>query len=125
MDGWGAEVSITVDLVATIVKDAMFDVPPRGVGLKTVTFTLPAADRSFLDIAAVSFVLLTYVVVRSLPFQRTTEVAIKLVPVIVSVKSGAFTAAEVGLMLVIVGTGLLTVCEYADEVLPEKFVSPL
>ena len=61
----------------------------------------------------------------ALPFQRTTEVAIKFVPVMVSVKSFVFTDAEVGLMLVIVGTGLFTTWLIGLDVLPLRFVSPL
>jgi hypothetical protein len=51
-------------------------------------------------------VLLTKVVVRVLPFQRTTDEATKFVPVAVSVKAPLPTAAVVGAMELSVGTGL-------------------
>ena len=52
-------------------------------------------------------VLLTKVVVRLLPFQRTTDEATKFVPVAVSVKAPLPTAAVLGAMELKVGTGLL------------------
>src|SRR5512136_368207 len=54
---------------------------------------------------AVSRVLLTYVVARALPFQRTTEPLTKPVPLTVRVNAGPPTAALDGLRLVIVGAG--------------------
>ena len=51
-------------------------------------------------------VLLTNVVVRLLPFQRTTDEATKFVPVAVSVKAPLPTAAVFGRMELSVGTGL-------------------
>ena len=51
------------------------DVPPPGVGLKTVTAAVPVAVMSLARIWAWSCVLLTKVVVRSLAFHRTTEEA--------------------------------------------------
>jgi hypothetical protein len=56
-----------------IVNVAALDVPPPGEGLKTVTLADPADPISPALILAVSCVLLTYDVVRSLPFQRSTE----------------------------------------------------
>lgn len=52
-------------------------------------------------------VLLTKVVVRLLPFQRTTDEAMNFVPVAVSVKAPLPTAAVLGAMELSVGTGLL------------------
>jgi uncharacterized protein (DUF2236 family) len=52
-------------------------------------------------------VLLTNVVVRLLPFQRTTDEATKFVPVAVSVNAPLPTAAVLGAMELRVGTGLL------------------
>ena len=51
-------------------------------------------------------VLLTKVVVRLLPFQRTTDEATKFVPVAVSVKAPLPTAAVFGRIELSVGTGL-------------------
>jgi hypothetical protein len=75
--------------------------------LKTVTFAVPAVATSLAGIAAVSWVLETKVVVRSLPFQRTTEPLTKFVPVMVRVKLPLPATAVAGLMLLIVGAGLL------------------
>ena len=58
---------------------------------------------------AVRRVLLTKVVARAEPFQRTPEAATKLVPFTVSVKLGVSTVTLAGLSDVMVGTGLLTV----------------
>jgi len=58
---------------AVTVNVTLLDVPPPGVGVKTVTGTERAEARSAAVMAAVSCVALTTVVVRSAPFQRTTE----------------------------------------------------
>ena len=63
-------------------------------------------------------VLLTNVVVRLLPFQRTTDEATKLVPVAVSVNAPLPTAAVLGEIEVAVGTGLLMVNVLAADVPP-------
>src|SRR6267378_1536476 len=60
-------------------------------------------------IAAVSCVAETYVVVRLVPFQRTTEPEMKFVPVTVSVNPGPPVVADAGVSPVVVGTGLLVV----------------
>src|SRR5579884_1092801 len=46
-------------------------VPPPGLGLFTVTSTVPAAPRSLLAMVAVSCEELTHVVARGLPFHST------------------------------------------------------
>src|SRR5574341_2148948 len=56
-----------------------------------------------------NWVLLTKVVGRSTPFQRTVEPLTKLAPVTVRVKAGPPTMPEVGLRLEMTGTGTLTV----------------
>ena len=68
-------------------KNAVFEVPPPGAGLNTVTEPEPAAARSGAVIAAVSCVLLTKVVVRAVPFQFTMEPETNPVPFTVSVKA--------------------------------------
>ena len=80
--------------------------PPPGVGLKTVTEAVPAAAISEARIAAVNCVADPYVVVRFDPFQRTTEPFTKFVPLTVNVNPAPPMVAELGLMLVVVGTGL-------------------
>ena len=88
-------------------NDTAFDVPPPGVGLNTVTLAVPAVAMSAAVIAAVNWVPLTYVVGRSEPFQRTTELPMKPVPLTVSVKAGPPGVAEDGLRPVMVGTGVV------------------
>jgi hypothetical protein len=89
-----------------MVKICAFDVPPPGVGLNTVTLAVPALAMSAAVIAAVSCVVLTYVVVRSTPFHLTTELLMKLVPLTVSVNAAPPAVADEGLRLEVVGTGL-------------------
>jgi hypothetical protein len=55
------------------VSVALLEVPPPGVGLNTVIVTDPALAMSLASICAVTCVELTTVVVRLLPFARTTE----------------------------------------------------
>ena len=53
---------------AEIVKLRVFDVPPPGPGLLTVTLAGPAETMSLAGMEAVNFVALLKVVVRSDPF---------------------------------------------------------
>jgi len=92
---------------AVIAKFTEFDVPPPGVGLKTVTDAVPALAMSAAVMDAVSWVDETNVVVRLAPFHLTTEPETKLLPLIVSVNAGYPTVREEGFRLVTVGTGLL------------------
>src|SRR5207302_1878432 len=62
--------------------------------------------RSVAGITAVNCVGETYVVARSAPFHRTTEVLTKFVPVTVSVNCDPPAVADGGLRLVVVGIGL-------------------
>ena len=66
------------------------------LGFRTVTEALPPAAISAAVIAAVSWVALTKVVVRSASFQRTTEPLTKSLPFTVSVKAGPLAAALLG-----------------------------
>src|SRR5512136_314442 len=93
-------------------RAAVLDVPPPGAGLKTVTLADPAVAMSAAGMLAVSRVSLTYVVARSLPFQRTPEPLTTSVPLTVRVNAGPPTAALDGLRPVIVGAG-------SDGVLPQ------
>ena len=94
---------------AFIVKVWAFEVPPPGAGLNTVTEAVPAVAMSAAVIAAVNWVADRYVVVRLDPFHCTTEPLTKLLPLTVRVKAEPPGAAEVGLMLVVAGTGLVAV----------------
>ena len=85
------------------------DVPPPGVGLKTVIGKLPTAAISLARIAAVNCVALTNVVTLSTPLNRTTELLSKLMPL--TVKGNARSPAVLLVVdnVVIAGTGWLTV----------------
>jgi hypothetical protein len=72
-------------VIGETTSEATLDRPPPGAGFETVTEAVSALVMSVARIAAVTSVLLTNVVVRGLPFQLTTELAVKPVPVKVSV----------------------------------------
>jgi hypothetical protein len=65
------------------------DVPPWGVGLKTLTRALPTAATSLRLIDAVSWPLFTKLVGRGESFQLTTDEEMKLLPFTVKVKPDA------------------------------------
>jgi hypothetical protein len=104
--------------VAVTLKVFPLDVPPPGVGFRTVTEKFPVAETSLAKICACSCVLLTYVVVRLLPAQRTTDELLKFVPVALRVNAPLPTAAVLGLIELSVGDGLLTVNVFAPDVPP-------
>ena len=81
------------------------EVPPPGVGLKTVTLAVPAVAMSAARIEAVTCVEERYVVVRFVPFHLATEPEMKLVPFTVRVKAAPPAVADDGLRVEIVGTG--------------------
>ena len=112
------ELSVGLGFGAVIVNVCAFDVPPPGVGLNTVTEAVPAAAMSAAVIWAVSCVLLPNVVVRLLPFQRTTDEPLKFVPVTVSVNPAPPAVALAGAIEVSVGAGLLIVNVCALDVPP-------
>src|SRR5712664_2289761 len=98
---------VTVVLVlAEIVNVCAFEVPPPGAGLTTVTDAVPAVARSVTRMDAVNCDAETNIVVRLAPFHRTTDKpATKFVPFTVNVNAAPPTVADVGLRLVVVGTG--------------------
>jgi hypothetical protein len=109
------------------VKGTEFDVPPPGAGLNTVTLAVPAAAMSVAGIVAVSWVLLTKVVVRFALFHLTREptapfTGTKPEPLTVRVKDGPPARAEFGVIFVIVGTGFP--CPRATSPEPRK-TSPM
>jgi hypothetical protein len=79
-----------------IVNPNPLVVPPPGVGVETVTTSVPAAATSAAVMAACKLVLETKVVVRALPFQLTVDDDMKFAPVTVSVKPPLPATAEVG-----------------------------
>ncbi len=87
------------------VKFTGADVPPPGPGVNTVTCAVPTAATSAAEIAACRLVLLTNVVGRAAPFQRTTESDMKLLPVTVSVSPGPPTLVLLGDSAVTSGAG--------------------
>jgi len=99
-----------------MLKVMEFDVP--ATGLNTVTSAVPAVAMLAALMAACNSVLLTKVVTRSLPFQRTTEEETKPLPLTVRVKAGSPARALEGAKEVMVGTGLLMVKGAALEVPP-------
>jgi hypothetical protein len=103
------ELSVGLGFGAVMVNVLAVDAPPPGVGLNTVTGTVPAAAMSAAVIWAVSWVLLPNVVLLALPFQRTTDEVLKFVPVTVSVNAAPPAVAFDGEIEVSVGAGLLTV----------------
>lgn len=92
--------------LAPTVNVAMFEVPPPGAGFNTVTWAGPSAAMSAAVIEARSWVALSTVVARALPFQRTIEPARKLPPVTVKVKPPPPEVALLGEMELISGKGL-------------------
>src|SRR5262245_26349272 len=95
--------------VAEMLKVWALEIPPPGAGLNTVTWAVPGAATSEARIFAVNCVGETKLVTRSAPFQRTTELTIKLDPFTVRVNAAAPGGADAGLMLVVAGTGFVLV----------------
>jgi hypothetical protein len=85
-----------------------FEVPPPGDGVKTVTAVTAGVAISLPGIEAVSSVLLTKVVGRGEPFQRTSDVIAKPVPITDRVKAGPPAGVDAGLRRVTVGLGFPT-----------------
>jgi len=104
--------------VAAIVNVCALDVPPPGVGFTTVIETVPGVAIRAAVTVAVSCVEETNAVVRDVPPQRTVEVETKFVPVTVKVNCEPPAVAQVGLIAVVVGAGLLIVNVTAFDVPP-------
>jgi hypothetical protein len=94
---------------AAIVNVCAFEVPPPGVGFTTVIAAVPAVATREAGTAAVSCVEETNVVVSAVPFHLTVEVETNRVPFTVNVNPLPPAMAQVGLIEVVVGTGLLIV----------------
>jgi hypothetical protein len=102
------ESELIVGTALSITKEIAFDVPP-GAGFVTVTLTVPAVAISAAVIAAVNCVALANVVVLAAPFNFTTDVDTKPVPLTVRVKAAPPAVALAGEREVSVGAGLLMV----------------
>jgi hypothetical protein len=73
-----------------------FEIPPPGLGFRTVTEAVPAVAMSEAKIVAVSCAARTKVVVLTPPFQFTTEPETNPVPFTVRVNPGPPGDAAVG-----------------------------
>src|SRR5262249_39090710 len=91
---------------ALIVNVDALEVPPPGVGLKTVTDRESAVARNAAVIAALTCGALTNAVVRLDPFHFTTDVDRNPVPFTVRLNAAPPAVALVGDNEPIVGTGL-------------------
>src|SRR3989454_6461022 len=111
-------VTVSVNIWLVMVKVRAPDVPPPGNGVNTVIWVVPAVVMSPAEMAARNSVLLTNVVVRSEPFQRTTDGATKLAPVTVSVNLAPPAVALLGESATAVGAGGLIVNVRALDVPP-------
>jgi len=96
-----------------------FDVPPPGVGLKTVMFSKAPVATSAAEMAACNWLGEMKVVGRGVPFSWTTEDEFtKPVPFTVSVKAGAPARTELGFKDAMVGAGSLMVSVEPPDVPP-------
>src|SRR5687768_4958401 len=82
------------------------ETPPPGAGLDTVISTVAADAMSTAPIAACSSPVLTTVVGRAAPFQRTTDAAVNVLPVTISVNAGPPATANDGDSPLTTGVGL-------------------
>src|SRR3989454_12577088 len=116
-------VTFSVNMWLVMVKVRARDVPPPGDGLNTVIWVVPAVVMSLEEMAARNSVLLTNVVVRSEPFQRTTDGATKLAPLTVSVNPAPPAVALLGESEPAPGAGggIVTVSACARAPLAKKY----
>ena len=116
-------IELVVGIGLLIVNVCGFDVPPPGAGFTTVTDAVPAFATRAAVTVAVSCVEETNVVVKAAPFQRTDELATKLVPFTVRVNCGDPARHELGLIELVVGTGLPIVNVSGPVPVPLPFVA--
>jgi len=90
---------------AATAKFRAFEVPPTGVGLKTVTGTVAGVAISLAVMAAFTRPPFTNVVVRAVPFHCTTEAGTKPEPSSVRVKALVPATALLGVRSSSVGAG--------------------
>ena len=91
-----------------ISKLTLLEVPPPGVGLITVTGTVPGVVMAEAGMEAVNFVVLTNWVAMAWPLNLMTEVVMNRLPWTVKVKAGSPAEIEMGTSPEITGTGLLS-----------------
>jgi hypothetical protein len=112
------ELTLGVGFAAVMVKARLFDTPPPGAGLVTVTWALPGDLMSAALIEALSCVALTKVVLRLLPFHCTVALGTKFEPFTVRVKLEVPAVALAGNAEVMTGLGLLIEKPRGPEVPP-------
>src|SRR5260370_40338794 len=98
---------------------AEFELPPPGAGLMTVTVSVPATEISSAPICAVTWLALTNVVNRLLPFHCSAAPDTKFEPFTVRVKAGPPRVELFGEIAAIVGTGLSSGGGGAELALPQ------
>ena len=108
--------------VLAIESVTAVDVAPAQ-GFATVIDAVPAVAIRDAGTAAVSWVEETNVVVSAVPFQFTVEAETNFVPFTVKVNCGPPAVAQVGLIEVTVGTGLLIVITSVDVPVPRELVA--
>ena len=89
------------------VKGVAPDVPPPGVGFTTVIWSVELPLSCVAGTTAVSFVLLTKVVLRAAAFHFTAELAMNPDPSMVTEVSPAPAVTVLGAIPLILGVGLL------------------
>src|SRR5262245_104065 len=94
---------------AEIVSVSALEVPPPGLGLKTVMLAVPASLTSLAWMLALSCELLTKVVFRFELRKRTIDPVRNPEPFTVSEKFGLPAATDAGVIELMTGTGLLMV----------------
>lgn len=100
--------AVTVGDGFVTINGAVPEAPPPGCGLLTFISSVPAVVRSVAGSDTVSWVSLTYVVVRGLPFTVVTTPETKFVPVIVTFVLAEPISVAAGARVVTVGIGLST-----------------
>jgi len=103
------EIEVVVGTGFLTVSVCAPDVPPPGPGFTTVIKSVSPTTINEDGTVIVIVVLETNVVTNGTPLTSTVDDVLKLVPVTVRVKDVPPAVVEVGLIEVVVGTGLLTV----------------
>jgi hypothetical protein len=98
---------VIVRIGTVIVKVRAFEV--LGPGFKTVMLAVPVAAMLAAGMLAVSWELLTKVVVRFEPFHLTIELDTKPVPLTVKLRAGPPAGVEPGMRLFSIGSGIVMV----------------
>jgi hypothetical protein len=98
---------VVIGAAFATVKGSALELPPPGAGVVTVTTIWAAVARSAEVISTLSWLGLTNVVVRPLPFQFTRELELKFAPVTVSVNADVPANTESGERLDTVGDALI------------------